>query len=121
MEELLPNKLTREHVEALDVEELKQRDLVTQPGEAARPFEEGVVTDVRPADVGSILGWGFAPFTGGTLSYIDMLGTKNFVALCKRLEKKFGPRFKCGKLLRDMATKGDTFYGRFAPSLANAA
>jgi 3-hydroxyacyl-CoA dehydrogenase/enoyl-CoA hydratase/3-hydroxybutyryl-CoA epimerase len=37
------------------------------------------------------------------------------------LEKKFGPRFRVGKLLRDMATKGDTFYGRFAPGLANAA
>jgi 3-hydroxyacyl-CoA dehydrogenase/enoyl-CoA hydratase/3-hydroxybutyryl-CoA epimerase len=107
--------------DTLDVEELKQRLLAVQALEAARTLEEGVITDVREADVGSILGWGFAPFSGGTLSYIDMMGTKNFVALCKRLEKKFGPRFKCGKLLRDMATKGDTFYGRFAPSLANAA
>src|SRR4051812_9046740 len=107
--------------DTLDVEELKQRLLAVQALEAARTLEEGVITDVREADVGSILGWGFAPFTGGTLSYIDRMGTKNFVALCKRLEKKFGPRFKCGKLLRDMATKDDTFYGRFAPSLANAA
>jgi 3-hydroxyacyl-CoA dehydrogenase/enoyl-CoA hydratase/3-hydroxybutyryl-CoA epimerase len=107
--------------DTLDVEELKHRLLAVQALEAARTLEEGVITDVREADVGSILGWGFAPFSGGTLSYIDMMGTKNFVALCKRLEKKFGPRFKCGKLLRDMATKGDTFYGRFAPSLANAA
>ena len=42
--------------------------------ETARCFEEGVLTDVREADVGSILGFGFAPFTGGTLSYIDMMG-----------------------------------------------
>ena len=107
--------------DTLDVEELKQRLLAVQALEAARTLEEGVITDVREADVGSILGWGFAPFSGGTLSYIDMMGTKNFVALCKRLEKKFGPRFRVGKLLRDMATKGDTFYGRFAPGLANAA
>ena len=58
--------------------------------ETARCFEEGVLTDVREADVGSILGFGFAPFTGGTLSYIDMMGVKNFVALCETLEKKFG-------------------------------
>ena len=49
-----------------------------------------MLTDVREADVGSILGFGFAPFSGGTLSYIDMMGTKNFVELCQRLEKKYG-------------------------------
>ena len=91
--ELLPKKLTREQIEALDVEELKQRFLVTQAVEAARTFEEHVVTDVREADVGSILGWGFAPYSGGTLSYIDMMGTKKFVALCRAFEKKYGARF----------------------------
>src|SRR5205814_6464111 len=75
------------------VEELKQRFLVVQALEAARCVEEGVITDVREADVGSILGFGFAPFTGGTLSYIDMMGTERFVALCRRLEKKHGARF----------------------------
>src|SRR5262249_7327742 len=57
--------------DALDFAELKQRLLVIQALETARCFEEGVLTDVREADVGSILGFGFAPFTGGTLSYID--------------------------------------------------
>lgn len=113
--ELLPVKLTREQVEALDVEELKQRFLVVQAVEAARTFEENVVTDVREADVGSILGWGFAPFTGGALSYIDMMGTKKFVELCQRFEKKYGARFAPPKLLLDMAAKGESFYGRFAP------
>jgi 3-hydroxyacyl-CoA dehydrogenase/enoyl-CoA hydratase/3-hydroxybutyryl-CoA epimerase len=107
--------------DTIDVEELKHRLLSVQALEAARTLEEGVITDVREADVGSILGWGFAPFSGGTLSYIDMMGTKQFVALCRRLEKKFGPRFKPGKLLTQMATKGDTFYSRFAPGPAKAA
>ncbi len=80
--------------------------------EAARTFEEHVVTDVREADVGSILGFGFAPFTGGTLSYIDMMGTKKFVALCRRLETKFGARFTPPKLLIEMAEKGESFYAR---------
>ena len=83
--------------------------------EAARTFEEKVVTDVREADVGSILGFGFAPFSGGTLSYIDMMGTKKFVELCRALEKKHGARFKPNKLLIDMAAKDETFYRRFAP------
>jgi len=115
LSDLLPKKLTPEQVEALDVEELKQRILVTQAAEAARCFEEKVVTDVREADVGSILGWGFAPFTGGTLSYIDMMGTKKFVALCRKLEKKYGARFAPCKLLIDLAEHNEGFYQRFAP------
>jgi 3-hydroxyacyl-CoA dehydrogenase/enoyl-CoA hydratase/3-hydroxybutyryl-CoA epimerase len=113
--ELLTKKLTRDEIEKLDVEELKQRFLVVQAVEAARTFEEHVVTDVREADVGSILGWGFAPYTGGALSYIDMLGTKKFVELCQKFAKKYGPRFKPPKLLVDMAAKGESFYGRFPP------
>ncbi len=101
--------------DSIDVDELKKRLLAIQALETARCFEEGVLTDVREADVGSILGFGFAPFTGGTLSYIDFMGVKNFVALCEKLEKKFGPRFKPNALLLDLAAKGETFYGRFAP------
>ena len=115
LSELLPKTLTRDQIEALDVEELKQRFLVVQAVEAARTFEEKVVTDVREADVGSILGFGFAPYSGGTLSYIDMMGTKKFVELCKAFEKKHGARFAPPKLLLDMAKKGETFYQRFAP------
>jgi 3-hydroxyacyl-CoA dehydrogenase / enoyl-CoA hydratase / 3-hydroxybutyryl-CoA epimerase len=101
--------------DTLDVEELKQRFLVVQAVEAARTVEDHVITDVREADVGSILGFGFAPFTGGTLSYIDFMGTKKFVELCHKLEAKYGSRFTPPKLLVEMAAKGETFYGRFPP------
>ena len=107
--------------DTIDVEELKQRMLAIQALETARCFEEGVLTDVREADVGSILGFGFAPFTGGTLSYIDMMGTKNFVALCEWLDKKYGSRFKPNALLLDLAAKDETFYGRFASGDKKAA
>jgi 3-hydroxyacyl-CoA dehydrogenase/enoyl-CoA hydratase/3-hydroxybutyryl-CoA epimerase len=50
-----------------------------------------------------------------------MMGTKNFVDLCRILEAKHGERFAPGKLLVDMATKGDTFYGRFAPGMPRVA
>jgi 3-hydroxyacyl-CoA dehydrogenase/enoyl-CoA hydratase/3-hydroxybutyryl-CoA epimerase len=101
--------------EKIDVEELKLRLLGMQALETARCFEEKVLTDVREADVGSILGFGFAPFSGGTLSYIDMMGTKKFVALCRALEAKYGARFAPCKLLIEMADRGESFYGRFAP------
>ncbi len=101
--------------DTLDVEELKQRFLVVQAVEAARTVEDHVITDMREADIGSILGFGFAPFTGGTLSYIDFMGTKKFVELCHKLEAKYGSRFTPPKLLVEMAAKGETFYGRFPP------
>ncbi|MGH6839440.1 MAG: 3-hydroxyacyl-CoA dehydrogenase NAD-binding domain-containing protein [Methylocella sp.] len=100
--------------DTIDAGELKQRLLVTQAVEAARVIEEGVVTDPREADVGSIIGFGFAPFTGGTLSYIDGMGAANFVALCEKLWQKHGERFAPPKIVVDMARARETFYGRFA-------
>ena len=107
--------------DTLDKQELKDRFLVVQAVEAARTIEEGVLTDVREGDVGSILGFGFAPFTGGALSYIDGMGTKAFVALCEKLAAAHGDRFQPNKLLIEMARTGDTFYGRFATQKKKAA
>ena len=110
--ELQPKKL---NPDTIDVEELKLRLLGMQALETARCFEEQVLTDVREADVGSILGFGFAPFSGGTLSWIDMMGTRKFVELCRKLEKKYGARFAPCKLLIEMAEHNEGFYQRFAP------
>ncbi|MGX9142110.1 3-hydroxyacyl-CoA dehydrogenase NAD-binding domain-containing protein [Mesorhizobium sp. 128a] len=101
--------------EKVDYKELQQRLLVTIALEAARVMEEGIVTDPREADVGSILAFGFAPFTGGALSYIDGIGAKEFVRIAKGLQKKYGAEFKAPKLLLDLAEKGETFYQRFDP------
>ncbi len=101
--------------EAVNVKTLQERFLATIALEAARTVEEGIVTDPREADVGSILGFGFAPYTGGALSYIDGMGVKNFVSLCERLAKDYGAHFTPTPLLKDMAAKGETFYGRFDP------
>ncbi|WP_426411795.1 3-hydroxyacyl-CoA dehydrogenase NAD-binding domain-containing protein [Bradyrhizobium ganzhouense] len=105
--DLQPNHLDPDQI---DAEELKQRFLVVQAVEAARTMDERVVTDPRDADVGSILGFGFPPFTGGVLSYIDLMGTANFIRLCHMLEAKYGPRFAPPKLLRQMADKHESFY-----------
>ncbi|PZV37281.1 3-hydroxyacyl-CoA dehydrogenase NAD-binding domain-containing protein [Mesorhizobium kowhaii] len=101
--------------EKVDYEELQQRLLVTIALEAARVMEEGIVTDPREADVGSILAFGFAPYTGGALSYIDGIGVKAFVKIAKKLQKKYGAEFKAPRLLHDMAEKDQTFYERFDP------
>ncbi|MEZ5805604.1 MAG: 3-hydroxyacyl-CoA dehydrogenase NAD-binding domain-containing protein [Rhizobiaceae bacterium] len=101
--------------DTIDVGELKERFLYVIALEAARVMEEKIVTDPREADVGSILAFGFAPYTGGTLSYIDGIGAKAFVKRARELQKKYGAQFKAPKLLVDMAEKGDTFYSRFDP------
>jgi 3-hydroxyacyl-CoA dehydrogenase / enoyl-CoA hydratase / 3-hydroxybutyryl-CoA epimerase len=111
LKDLYPQK----RPEDVDYEELKRRFLFTIALEASRVMEEGIVTDPREADVGSILAFGFAPFTGGALSYIDGIGAKDFVATAKVLQKKYGAEFKAPKLLIDMAAKGETFYQRFDP------
>jgi len=111
LKELYPQK----KADDVDVGVLKQRFLVTIALEAARTIEEGIVTDPREADVGSILGFGFAPYTGGALSYIDGMGAKAFVDLCEKLAAAYGSHFKPTALLKDMAAKGETFYGRFDP------
>jgi 3-hydroxyacyl-CoA dehydrogenase/enoyl-CoA hydratase/3-hydroxybutyryl-CoA epimerase len=106
--------------DAIDVKALERRLLAIQALESARCIEEEVVTDVREADVGSILGFGFAPFTGGTISYIDGMGAKAFVDMCNEFAKTCGDRFRPPKLLLDMAKKGDTFYRRFPPEKRKA-
>jgi 3-hydroxyacyl-CoA dehydrogenase / enoyl-CoA hydratase / 3-hydroxybutyryl-CoA epimerase len=115
--ELQPNRV---NVDDVDIAVLKRRLLGIQALESARCIEDKVVTDMREADVGSILGFGFAPFTGGTISYIDGMGVKNFVQMCNDLTAAYGERFKPSKLLIDMANKGQTFYGRFAPAKRKA-
>ena len=107
--------------DTISVQDLKDRFLFTQSLEAARCMEEGVVTDPREADVGSILGFGFAPFTGGTLSLIDGLGAKAFVARAEELAREYGPRFAPSGGLREMAAKGESFYGKYAPKPKAAA
>jgi 3-hydroxyacyl-CoA dehydrogenase/enoyl-CoA hydratase/3-hydroxybutyryl-CoA epimerase len=104
--------------DTIDVQELKDRFLYTAALEAARCIEEGIVTDPREADLGSILGFGFAPFSGGVLSLIDGIGAKAFVARAEALAARHGTRFTPGTELKAMAAKGETFYGRAAGKAA---
>ena len=99
-----------------DLSEVQHRLMMAQVLEAVRALEEGVLEDIREGDVGAILGWGFAPWSGGPFSWLDMIGAEQAVAICGGLENRYGPRFAAPKLLRDLAAKGETFYGRFSPA-----
>ncbi len=100
------------------VAHLRQRLLYRQAVEAARCFDEGVVTDPRDGDVGAILGWGFAPWSGGPFSLIDSVGTAAFVAACDALAAQYGDRYAPPEGLRAMAAKGESFYGGATASVA---
>jgi len=91
------------------VPELVERFLYVQALEAARCMDQGVLLAVEDADVGAILGWGFAPYTGGPLSYIDRIGVKAFVARADALAALYGERFAPPALLREMAQTGRKF------------
>ncbi|WP_173934836.1 3-hydroxyacyl-CoA dehydrogenase NAD-binding domain-containing protein [Chelativorans sp. Marseille-P2723] len=116
---LWPNLKTlypQQDPEKIDIEELKSRFLYVIALEAARVMEEGIVIDPREGDLGAILGFGFAPYTGGPLSFIDGIGAATFIERAGQLKKKYGNQFKPPKLLAEMAQKGERFYGRFAPA-----
>jgi 3-hydroxyacyl-CoA dehydrogenase/enoyl-CoA hydratase/3-hydroxybutyryl-CoA epimerase len=99
-------------------DEIKKRLLYVQSVDTARCLEANVLTNPQDGDVGSIMGLGFAPQTGGAVSLIDQVGVKKFVAECDDLAKKYGPQFEVPKLLRDMAAKGQSFYGNYHPAKA---
>jgi 3-hydroxyacyl-CoA dehydrogenase/enoyl-CoA hydratase/3-hydroxybutyryl-CoA epimerase len=73
--------------------EIIERFMFVQVIDAARALEEGVITTVAEANIGSILGWGFSPFKGGVLQYIQDYGVKAFVEKAKILEQIHGSRF----------------------------
>jgi 3-hydroxyacyl-CoA dehydrogenase/enoyl-CoA hydratase/3-hydroxybutyryl-CoA epimerase len=104
-----------------DLLEVQHRLLFAQVLEAVRAFEEGVLTDIREGDVGAILGWGFAPWSGGPFSWLDMLGTPYAAERAEHLAAVHGARFACPALLREMAAGNGTFYRRFGDGTAATA
>ena len=93
-----------------DLVAVQHRLMFAQVLEAVRALEDGVLTDVREGDVGAILGWGFAPWSGGPFSWLDMLGAAYAVTRADELAEAFGPRFTPPALLRDMAERDEMFY-----------
>ncbi|MEM7126971.1 MAG: 3-hydroxyacyl-CoA dehydrogenase NAD-binding domain-containing protein [Chloroflexota bacterium] len=95
--------------EQLTQEEMVDRILFIQSIETVRCLEEGVLRSVPDANLGAIFGWGYAPFHGGPLQYINAYGVKKFVARAQELADVYGERFTPPQMLVDMAEKGKTF------------
>jgi 3-hydroxyacyl-CoA dehydrogenase/enoyl-CoA hydratase/3-hydroxybutyryl-CoA epimerase len=89
--------------------ELIDRLLFAQANEAARCLEDGVLRSVADANIGSIFGWGFAPFHGGALQFINAMGAARFVERARELAAKHGPRFEPAAVVVRMAQQGTAF------------
>ena len=98
------------------LQDVQHRLMFVQVLEAVRALEEGVLMDIREGDVGAILGWGFAPWSGGPLSWLDILGTAYATERCKELSSEYGNRFEPPALLLEMSRTGEEFYTRFGHS-----
>jgi 3-hydroxyacyl-CoA dehydrogenase/enoyl-CoA hydratase/3-hydroxybutyryl-CoA epimerase len=102
--------------EQIPLADIKDRMLFAEAIETAKCFEEGVVTSAAHANIGSIFGIGFPPFTGGAAQFITgydaadgSYGIEAFIKRADELKEKYGDRFAVPQSLRDMAAKGETF------------
>jgi 3-hydroxyacyl-CoA dehydrogenase/enoyl-CoA hydratase/3-hydroxybutyryl-CoA epimerase len=94
---------------SITLEEAKERILFRQSLETLRCYEEGVLTSVRDANIGSIFGIGFAPWTGGAIQYVNQYGVRNFYQRSKQLADQYGERFAPPAILVAQAEKDEAF------------
>ncbi|WP_234195734.1 3-hydroxyacyl-CoA dehydrogenase NAD-binding domain-containing protein [Pseudacidovorax sp. NFM-22] len=91
------------------MEDLQDRLLYAQAIESIRAMQEGVVETARDANIGSILGIGFPRWTGGTLQFVNMVGTRAFAERAMALAQKYGERFEPPALLLSKAERNERF------------
>ncbi|MFE4593600.1 3-hydroxyacyl-CoA dehydrogenase NAD-binding domain-containing protein [Streptomyces laurentii] len=105
----------REHFAKPDAEipftDMQERMLFAEALDTVRLVEEGVLTSVADANIGSILGIGFPAWTGGVLQYVNGYegGVAGFVARARELAATYGERFTPPALLVEKAERGEVF------------
>ncbi|MCI0384514.1 3-hydroxyacyl-CoA dehydrogenase NAD-binding domain-containing protein [Streptomyces sp. CNQ085] len=106
----LREHFTREGA-AVSFADMKERMLFSEALDSVRCVEEGVLTSVADANIGSVLGIGFPGWTGGVLQYINGYegGLPGFTARARELQERYGDRFAPPALLVEKAEKGETF------------
>jgi 3-hydroxyacyl-CoA dehydrogenase / enoyl-CoA hydratase / 3-hydroxybutyryl-CoA epimerase len=88
------------------IQDIKDRILYIQALETLRCLEEGVLMSTRDANIGSIFGWGFPAYTGGTAQFVNHIGVAAFTSRAKELAAKYGERFNPPHLLEEHAKSG---------------
>jgi len=93
----------------VEQQEMIDRFLYIQALETVRCMDENVLRSVPDANIGSVFGWGFAPFKGGTLQFINDIGLSQFIIRANELESKYGKRFSVPESLIKKAEKGEEY------------
>ncbi|AIA07174.1 3-hydroxyacyl-CoA dehydrogenase NAD-binding domain-containing protein [Streptomyces noursei] len=113
----------REHFQqegaAVPFRDMQERMLFSEALDTVRCLEEGVLTSVADANIGSIFGIGFPGWTGGVLQYVngyqggpgreELVGLPGFVARARELQAAYGDRFAPSALLVEKAERGEKF------------
>lgn len=89
--------------------DIKERILFRQVVESVRCLEEGVLKSVADGNIGSIMGIGFPPYTGGVFQYINTYGVQKFADRAAELSELYGERFAPPALLLKKAADGELF------------
>jgi 3-hydroxyacyl-CoA dehydrogenase/enoyl-CoA hydratase/3-hydroxybutyryl-CoA epimerase len=97
--------------DAIPFADMKERMLFIEALETVKCLDEGVITSVPDANIGSIMGIGFPPWTGGVVQFINGYpgGPAAFVARARELADRYGPRFTPPASLIAKADAGDSF------------
>jgi len=103
----------------LPLQDIKDRMLFAEALETAKCFEEGVIESAAAANIGSIMGIGFPPMTGGAAQFMTgyqdpsnpdgPIGLAAFLERADELAAAYGDRFRATPWLRDLAAKGESF------------
>ncbi|MDE3133129.1 MAG: 3-hydroxyacyl-CoA dehydrogenase, partial [Acidobacteriota bacterium] len=102
----------------LSLRDIEERMLFIEAIESVRCFDEGVIESVADANIGSIMGIGYPPWTGGALQYINGYapathpqdrGLPGFVARARELAAQYGERFEPPASLLERAQRGEPY------------
>ncbi len=104
---------------AVPIDDVRDRLLYVQSLETIRCVEECIVETARDANIGSIFGWGFPAWTGGTLRFVDHVGARRFAERARELAQRYGERFTPPALLERHAQSGEPIGG--SPTAAGGA
>ncbi|MGW7049749.1 3-hydroxyacyl-CoA dehydrogenase NAD-binding domain-containing protein [Streptomyces avermitilis] len=105
----LAERWTKPDDAAVPEQDIHDRLLFIQALETVRILDQGVLTSAADANIGSVYGIGFAPWTGGTLQLINAYGPQAFVDRADHLADTYGERFRPPATLRGKADRGECF------------
>ena len=90
-------------------DDIKDRLMFRQVIEALKCLETGVLRSVADGNIGSIMGIGAPPHTGGFIQFVNTYGFDKFIARCTELSAKYGERFNCPEIVKQHAKSGELF------------